>query len=85
MERLIHIRLDSDRVVFFDRVSNTAGEMARSLGLDVIEVVPGTRPTLGECEEVLLGRDELSHLERALMEQMGSRTFDSALVFPSTD
>ena len=66
-------------MIFFDRVSNTADEMAVSLGLEVLEVIPHYEPIIGECETVILKRDELSRLETAFMSQLSvvrGRIFD---------
>jgi len=49
MERFVYLNGE-----FFDRVSNTADEMARSLGATVEAIKPRISETCGPCADVYL-------------------------------
>lgn len=53
MERFVYLNGS-----FFDRVSNTAEEMARSLGAKIEKVVPRHSITMGDCEDVYLVKED---------------------------
>jgi hypothetical protein len=80
MERYIY--LDGE---FFDRVNNTAEEMADSLGARIEKVEPYDCPMCGDSEKVYLTKKASPEVDRVTLSYLNKKAFNPSVVHTMGD